>query len=315
MKRIVIISVYFGKMPNNHRLFLKSIEKNPCIDFKIFTDQRIQSKLQNLEYILLDIKELNRLIKQKLGKEFNIKRPYKCCDYKPVYGIIFEDYIKQYDFWGHCDMDLIFGDIKKFVTDDILEKYDKILPLGHLSIYRNTKEVNNRYKEDGSIVGDYREVFSSEENHYFDEQDGIGRIYQKNNYPFYDKRVFADISFMHKNFMLAFNDRNYNRQVFYWEDGCVYRAFVLNGAVKREEFAYIHFKKRKYMKDLVKNDNVRSFYICNRGFIEKGVGLPSLKDMRKYNRSHGEIYGFFDVRYRRLRNKINKKIEKKRQKR
>lgn len=39
---------------------------------------------------------------------------------------MFQEYIKDYDFWGHCDADLIFGDIRKFVTDDILNKYDRL---------------------------------------------------------------------------------------------------------------------------------------------------------------------------------------------
>ena len=303
MKKIVIISVYLGKMPNNYRLFLKSIEKNPTIDFKIFTDQKMKSSLVNLEYKELDLEKLNKLVKEKLGGGFNINGPYKCCDYKPVYGVIFEDYIKKYDFWGHSDIDLIFGDLRKFITDDMLKKYDKILPLGHLSLYRNTKKVNNRYKEKGSLVGDYREVFSSERGRYFDEQDGIGHIYVENKYPFYDKRVFADISFMHKRFKLAFDDKNYKNQVFYWEDGHVYRAFECDGIIKKEEFVYIHFKNRNNMKDYVKNDNVRSFYICDHGFIEKRVGLPSLGDIKKYNRSYSKLYEYCDTKYRRLQNK------------
>ena len=32
-----------------------------------------------------------------------------------------------YDFWGHCDMDLIWGDIRNFITEDVLSKYDKII--------------------------------------------------------------------------------------------------------------------------------------------------------------------------------------------
>ncbi len=306
MKKIAIISVYFGKMPSNYDLLLKSIQENPSIDFKIVTDQKKQSSLPNLEYICMGLGELNKLVKLKIGDGFGISRPYKCCDFKPVYGILFEDYVLGYDFWGHCDIDLIFGDLRKFISDDILNRYDKILPLGHLSLYRNTKTVNNRYKENGSLVGTYKEVFSSNESCYFDEQNGIGRIYYKNKYPYYDRRVFADISFMHKRFVLAFNDKNYKNQIFYWENGHIYRAFALNGTIKREEFAYIHFKKRKYLKNLVKNNSAKSFYICDDGFIEKMVGLPSIKDIKKYNKYHGGLFELCEARYRRLRNKINK---------
>ena len=40
------------------------------------------------------------------------------CDYKVAYGEMFQDYIKEYDFWGHCDMDMIFGE-ENFINEII----------------------------------------------------------------------------------------------------------------------------------------------------------------------------------------------------
>ena len=48
----------------------------------------------------------------------------------------------EYDFWGYCDIDLIFGNIRKFITDDILDKYDKILSRGHFTLFRNKDSIN-----------------------------------------------------------------------------------------------------------------------------------------------------------------------------
>ena len=70
-----------------------------------------------------------------------------------MYGEIFEDYLLGYDFWGMCDMDMIFGDLSRFITTDILEKHDKIYQLGHLTLYRNNKEVNGRFRLDGYAIG------------------------------------------------------------------------------------------------------------------------------------------------------------------
>lgn len=310
MKKIVILAVYFGDLPSNFRLFLKSVKENPSIDFKVFTDQKILSPLSNLKFVGMDLNKLNMLVKAKLGENYYVCKPYKCCDFKPVYGILFEDYIQKYDFWGHCDLDVIFGDLRKFFTDSILETYDKILPLGHLSLYRNTKEVNDRYMDDGSLVGSYWEVFSTDRSYYFDEQDGIGRIYYKHNYPFYDKRVFADISFKHKRFVLALGDKNYNNQVFYWEDGHIYRAFEICGKINREEFAYIHFKKRGYLEDLIMDEDARSFFICDKGFIQKEIGLPSVSEMQKYNRFFGKKYERLEAIYRRIRGKLKREYER-----
>lgn len=104
--------------------------------------------------------------------------PYKLCDYKVAYGLIFQEELRQYDFWGYCDSDMVLGNIRKYITDEILEGYDKILPLGHLSIYRNTDEINRRFMECPDIM-DYHEVFSSPRIFQFDETPGIYAMYKK----------------------------------------------------------------------------------------------------------------------------------------
>ena len=76
----------------------------------------------------------------------SISAPYKFCDFRPAFGEIFSDYLVGYDYWGHCDVDLIWGDIRKFVTDDVLTKYKRIFSRGHCSIYENSSEVNAFYR-------------------------------------------------------------------------------------------------------------------------------------------------------------------------
>lgn len=294
MKKIVIIGVYFGKFPLNYDLWLKSTKYNPTIDFKIFTDQKLISDQKNLEYIKMTLEEFNILMQKKIGEKYIINHAYKCCDYKPVYGIILEDYIQKYDFWGHCDFDMIFGDLRKYFTEELLREYDKILPLGHLSLYRNTHSVNNRYKDDGSLCGNYDNVFSSNLNYAFDETSGIAQIYYKNNYPFYDKRIFADISIIHKRFTCAMGDRNYKYQIFYWEKGGTYRDYYENGIIKKEEFIYIHFKQRKYLTIMCDAEKCNSFYICDKGFIEKSRST-TLSDIKKYNNYRGFLNEYFEL--------------------
>ena len=46
----------------------------------------------------------------------SLERPYKLCDYKPSYGEVFKDELAGYDFWGNCDIDLVWGNIKKNFT-------------------------------------------------------------------------------------------------------------------------------------------------------------------------------------------------------
>lgn len=288
MNKIVIIGIYIGKFPEHMDLWLKSCKYNKNIDFMIFTDNVMESKIPNVKFIKFSLEEFSKLASKKLQLDINVKRPYKCCDFKAVYGIIFEDYIKEYNFWGHCDFDLIFGDIRAFITDEMLEKYDKILPLGHLSLYRNTKEVNERYKCQGYLGKNYKEIFTTEGSYAFDEFPGMYSIYKNNQFPFYDKRVFADITIKHIRFTLGGRDKNYKNQVFYWENGKIYRAYEKDGKIISEEFVYIHFQKRKGMNVHINNiEKCNSFFVTNTGFYTKQQKETTKEDTNKYNKYRG----------------------------
>lgn len=294
MNSRVIIGVYFGKLPSSIRLFLKSCSYNKKIDYIFFTDQKLDNVPANVTIIKMTLNEMSILASKKLNIEnICLKKPYKCCDFKPAYGVIFEDYIKNYQFWGYCDFDLIFGNIDGVINKDVWDKYDRILPLGHLSFYRNTKEVNTRYKKEGSKVGSYLKVFTTDKSYVFDESGGITSIYKKNNFASFEERVFADISIIYKRFRLALKDKNYAHQVFYWENGHIYRAYIDTRERKicKDEFAYIHFKRRKRMIVFVKNiEECNSFFITYAGFFPKKVGLPTAKEIRQYNKYRGRLF-------------------------
>jgi hypothetical protein len=151
-------------------LWLNSCACNPTVDWLVFTDQELNDAPQNVHLIKTSLEEIHRLARNKLGLPIILKHPFKICDFRPAFGVIFKDYLKDYDFWGHCDFDMIFGDVRKFITNDILEAYDKVLRLGHLSLYRNTPEVNERYKLPGpaGVIG-YKIAFCDEKNYAFDE--------------------------------------------------------------------------------------------------------------------------------------------------
>ena len=130
----------------------------------------------NVRVIEMSLQEVKQRAEAKLGMEVFLQQPYKLCDFKPVYGVIMDDYLKEYDYWGHCDFDLIWGDIRRFAEMYHLKEYDKFLPLGHLALYRNTDKCNNYFRLDGSRCGDYKAVLTQNENFAFDETDGIYSI-------------------------------------------------------------------------------------------------------------------------------------------
>ena len=163
---------------------------------------------------------------------------------------------------------MIFGDLRKYFTDELLNSYDKILPLGHLSLYRNNPENNNRFKLKGSLVGDYKKVFTTDKGFAFDETNGVYQIYNSNGFEVFDKRIFADISSIHKRFRLALKDVNYKKQIFSFDKGKVFREYFVNDKHNKEEFIYIHIKSQK-LKIHCSPESWDCFYITNTGFYEK----------------------------------------------
>lgn len=291
---ICVIGVYFGKLPDYFNLWLHSCKHNSDIDFLLVGDNFPDELPENVRKIDMTLPEFKNLADKKLGLDTALTIPYKCCDFKVVYGIIFEDYVKNYDFWGHCDFDLIFGDLRAFFTEDIFSKYDRVLPLGHLSLYRNTKECNERYKLKGSQIGDYLEIFTNTRNYAFDEWYGICKIYNYNHFPMYDKIIFADISTKFNRFRLALLNKNYKKQIFYYENGKTFRGYYKHGEFFKDEFIYIHFQKRKIFSTITPEPD--AFYIGPDGFHKKEpYCFPTMEEIKKFNPE--DKYEFFKSLY------------------
>lgn len=170
MKSIVLIIPYFGKWPVWFDAYLCSVASNPTISWLCPTDCEIPLNYpKNIRFLPITLHDLNVKVNKKVGVNVPLN-PRKFCDLKPAYGDIFEDYIKEYDFWGFCDMDIIWGDIRKFMTPKILNEFDIISSRpnaisGHFNLFRNTSEINNYYKK----INNYKELFSIPKFMWFDE--------------------------------------------------------------------------------------------------------------------------------------------------
>ena len=289
MNKIVVIGVYFGQFPNYFPLWLESALRNKSIDFLIFSDQCDESEHGNVRFIKIKISDFEKMVFQKLNINVHITRPYKCCDFKPVYGDIFSDYLCGYDYWGHCDFDLIFGDIQYFLDKYELYKYDKFLPLGHLSFYRNSSDINARYKLEGAAIN-YPVSLESCDNCYFDELAGISAIYLKHGFSMFSKRIFADISPIYKRYKfsdyynLDAKPKNYKYQTFYWENGKTWHLYVDDhNQLNRKEYIYIHFQKRpNYQIDEGLSLSGR-IYLTNHGFIANAdESISTIKELNHY---------------------------------
>lgn len=280
MKKICLINAYFGEFPIYFDLWLNSCKYNESIDFIIFTDNHDKYNYpKNVKVYYMSFNELKDIVQNNFNFKIVLDTPYKLCDYKVAYGEIFHNYISEYDFWGHCDFDLIWGNIRKFFNESILNSNDKIYIHGHCSIYRNVGFVNSRYRElmDTNKVPLFYKIYTNNKSFCFDEVNGIVKLYKEKKYNMYVKLSdIADISFKYNNFVPNFDGKN--KYIFHWKaigkkcklDGiCKDRDFI-----KYKEFMYIHLQKRQ-MK--MKINNYKDYYIVPNKFINIESNL-----LRKY---------------------------------
>lgn len=292
--KIIFIVPYYGKLPEYFSMWLKSVSYNPTIHFLFITDIKIEQQLPpNVRHLDWKWEELLSTMQKPFDFKINVKNPYNLCDFRPAYGLIFQEYIREYDFWGNCDIDQIFGDVRKFMTEEILKKNDVIGYLGHFTLYRNIKKINYLFMLPGSLF-DYKVVFSNEECYAFDELTGIKKIVEKNNINHFNAQQFAaDIMTAHKQFKIG-GEKNYKYQVFYWEEGKVYRAFLQNNEVIQEEYMYIHFQKKSIapLNENIKTE--RAFYIHDEFFFSKVIGKPEMHEIVKYSNWNGRAYEYIE---------------------
>lgn len=151
--KIAILLPYFGKWPEWILLFFETLKKNNTIDFIFFTDcDTSVVNAPNIIFYTYTFQEYIDRVKDVTGINFNPANPYKLCDIRPLYGIIHQKEIANYDFFGWTDVDILFGDIRSFYTDDILDKYDvlsthQIRISGHLTLLKNTQKNLYIYKK------------------------------------------------------------------------------------------------------------------------------------------------------------------------
>ena len=286
MYRMIMISCYFGTLPDYFPLFLRSVSMNPTVDLLIVTDGTVKDPPPNVRVFWCTFEEVRERIAAVVEFPIVLDKPYKLCDYRPVWPLAFRDLLEGYDFWGHCDLDMLCGDIRRFLPDEVLATHDRIYQSGHLCFYRNTDEVAQRYRLDGGV--DYRTVFTSPDSFAFDEFAGMGNIYSKHGFPAYCSRDHVDITYRRVRFTRTdfhvpaeeLPTNNYRHQVFYWEKGKVYRAYLKDGQIFQEEFNYIHFSGRKMPNNGVKEDQ-QAFFITSSGFWAK-TGPITKADLLRY---------------------------------
>lgn len=223
---------------------------------------QINIKEKNITFVNTTLDKVKERAERVFGFPISLERGYALCDFKPFYGLIFEKYLKDAEWWGHFDSDIVLGKLSSFLDSNIFNEYDRVFTHGHLTFYRNNSKVNNigRYKFDFKAMPSYKQVLQSNQAYGFDEwgmkNRGRGLSWAINKSKIikqYDNiSLFADISYNKPYFVTTNGDQiNY----FSYENG------VLKGHLKdnrEKDYLYAHFQKRhlKIDKNIYVNKNI-----------------------------------------------------------
>lgn len=169
---VKFISPHFGAFPSWINLTFETFSRNRDFELIVVTDQKTDkfSKYSNISFYHCSLEDFSNLAAQKTKTNVNIKRGYKICDFRPAFGVIFDEYLQNYDYWGHLDLDTFWGDMSSGLNHIIAKQYDIICAASHhvggpFCLYKNTEKINNLYKKNSYYI----HAFEVEKNVDFDE--------------------------------------------------------------------------------------------------------------------------------------------------
>ena len=275
---IRLVVPYFGERPSYFPLVVRSMAANPDVSWLLLTDQPVPGAPTNVAVQLCEFDALAKRIRDFFDFEVSLEQPYKLCDFRPAFGEIFAEELDGYDFWGHSDLDVIFGRIRDHLPSAAFEA-DKILFSGNFSLYRNTPEEARWYRHEVGKVS-FRDAFTAPEAMHFDEWAGIYYIVEDLGVPAWHEDVIFDISF-HRYRTRPEAPQGSGPRRYAWEDGeiCEYR--LERGRLVRRTALLIHLQKRVLREPSPEVVSAERYWILPNGFsVQKRVTPWSVRAAR-----------------------------------
>jgi len=228
MKSIVLLMPWFGPWPAWMELFLSSCRFNPTVKWVLLSDQPCPSHLpDNVALVPLSMGEFSGLVATRLDLPgFNLVQAYKVCDLRFAFGRIFAEHIQGYDLFGFGDLDVVYGNLRAFLTDEVLShnvvSCHKHRLSGHFCLFANTEVNHDLYLE----VEDWRGKFMDPRHLAVDDRTKFTRP---------NSLYFESFNTPHCRQIVWTNGlRRYPRE-WYWKQG------RLTNNMDAREFLYFHF--------------------------------------------------------------------------
>ena len=214
-----------------------------------------------------------------------------------------------------------FSKLDEFVTDELLDSYDKVFTKGHFALYRNSVEMNELFMKEinGHLL--YKEVMQANDNRNFDE-DWNGKlnandIYRANGMRVYEnvdnERKVADIYAKSPVFRVVYQNRIDHKNkidskrngLFVHEDGRLRRYQMKDGQLCQEEFMYIHLKQRN-MQMLSDVGQCMNFIIITDAFAPLRGKMN--KKIYGYYKNKSARMNYIKLRWHNLQTKLKERL-------
>ena len=246
-------------------MFLKSCEWNPSIRWLIHTDATVPDDVPgNVEFVSMSQEEYKRRVSASLGISFLPKDMYNICNLRPAFGMMYAEELADYDYFGWGDIDVVYGDIRKFYTGEVLTSNvicsNSRTCTGHLTLIKNEQWLRDAFRE----IPRWRECLEDPEPHRWSESLDEAKLSGVFSPVAEVRREFGD-SHTEAGCRAKYWENNYFREQwatpfvpYPWHDGSRLHPEIWywhNGHLKNErdgdrEFLYLHlmnFKAKRYV--------------------------------------------------------------------
>jgi hypothetical protein len=251
-QELIILIPYFGRWPEWINLFIESCKWNPDVRWLFYTDcGEPENRAENVNYAHLGFDDYKALACERLHIKFDPPDPYKLCDLRPCIGQIHKREIAGYRFFGYGDIDVIYGNIRRFYTDDLLAHSNAISAhserlSGHFLVLRNTEAIRRAYER----IPNYRDLLEEPRNMNMDEG-SFTKIFRSSKS---DLRGFRRIlarfdpcrraTLFAERYSTVLSPRGWHDNTMNYPQNWVWRKGSLtNDRDGQREFLYLHFMR------------------------------------------------------------------------
>jgi hypothetical protein len=264
---ILMLMPFFGQWPVWFDLYLESCQWNPTVHWLFFTDcGEPANRPPNVRFVTMSKAELEARIQARLGVQVSLHDSYKLCDLKPTYGELFADYLTGYDYWGYGDVDVIYGNIRRFytpqvLTHDLISTHGHILA-GHFALLRNKASVIHAFRR----CRGWRRQLTAAGYQHFDEVTFSQRLTRFQNRPAGLRLLFRWLT---GRFWSCYLVEQYSTILLFrptWQDGTReypsewywQQGRLTTNKSGDQEFLYLHFMQWKSSRYLIRELGERS---------------------------------------------------------